>query len=156
MELRNTPNRVRAVGCSAAHPWWQTEILLGCPETSVPHLNKKLLHHKSNVKFNLLMNTKNTSKNVRVGKYWQRVTISKKWLRYTESSWVIPLWDCCSMVTLKESLDYPTASRYAYVCCPCPFYNMNHFLCAASLTGRLLKEKRGSAGGVWEYIYKKK
>lgn len=115
----------------------------GCPVTSAPHLNKKLLYYKSNVKSNLLMNIKNTSNNAYVGKYWQRVTISKKWLKYTESSWVIRLWDFCSMVTLKESLDYPTVSPYAYVCCLCPSYKLNHFLCATSLTGSILKENRG-------------
>lgn len=149
MELKNTPSRARAPGCSAACPWRQPETLLGWPVTSVPRLNKKLLHHKSDVKFNLLMNIKNTSNNAFIGKYWQRVTISKKWLKYTKSSWVIPLWDFCSMVTLKESLDYPTASPYAYVCCLCPFYNLNHFLSAISLTGSLLKEKLGGGVGIW-------
>jgi len=43
--------------------------LHGCSVTSVPHLNKKLLHQKSDVKFNLLMNIKNTRNNAGVGKY---------------------------------------------------------------------------------------
>lgn len=45
------------------------------------------------------------------------------------------------METLEESLDYPTASPYAYLCCLCPFDSLNHFLCATSLTGSLLKKK---------------